>query len=235
MVPAGGGVHVPMSQGSATHTRCIRICENRIRFTTASVMSQSQLTDVTRLLSALRAGDSQAEEQLFPIVYDELRRAAARMLAGERVGHTFNPSDLVHEAWMRLGLHGDDGPAALPATDRAHFLGLTIRAMRHVLIDHARRRLAEKRGAGARRVTLDDGVEGAESSPEELLGLFDALERLGAIDMRLRQVVEYRYLAGFTEEETAQCLHVTTRTVQRDWVKARAWLYRQLYSAETVS
>ena len=90
--------------------------------------------------------------------------------------------------------------------------------MRHVLIDHARRRLAEKRGAGARRVTLDDGVEGGESSPEELLGLFDAIERLGLIDPRLRQVVEYRYLAGFTEEETAEVLSVTTRTVQRDWV-----------------
>ena len=198
-------------------------------------MTETHTTEVTSLLSALRAGDSQAEERLFPIVYEELRRAAARMLAGERVGHTFNPSDLVHEAWMRLGLRNEHGAAAMPAADRAHFLGLTIRAMRHVLIDHARRRLAEKRGAGARRVTLDDGVEGAESSPEELLGLFDALEKLGAIDIRLRQVVEYRYLAGFTEEETAQVLSVTTRTVQRDWVKARAWLYRQLYTAETAS
>lgn len=198
-------------------------------------MTETQPTEVTRLLSALRAGDSQAEERLYPIVYDELRRAAARMLAGERVGHTFNPSDLVNEAWMRLGLRNENGAAALPAADRSHFLGLTVRAMRHVLIDHARRRLAEKRGAGARRVTLDDGVEGAESSPEELLGLFDALEKLGAIDTRLRQVVEYRYLAGFTEEETAQALSVTTRTVQRDWVKARAWLYRQLYASEAAT
>jgi RNA polymerase sigma factor (TIGR02999 family) len=197
--------------------------------------SQTHPTDVTQLLSALRAGDSQAEERLFPIVYDELRRAAARMLAGERVGHTFNPSDLVHEAWIRLGLRSEHGAESLPASDRSHFLGLTIRAMRHVLIDHARRRLAEKRGAGARRVTLDDGVEGGESSPEELLGLFDAIERLGLIDPRLRQVVEYRYLAGFTEEETAQVLSVTTRTVQRDWVKARAWLYRQLYAPEAAS
>jgi RNA polymerase sigma factor (TIGR02999 family) len=198
-------------------------------------MSQTQQTDVTELLSALRAGDHEAEERLFPIVYDELRRAATRMLSGERVGHTFNPSDLVHEAWMRLGLRSEEGAAAMPATDRAHFLGLTIRAMRHVLIDHARRRLAEKRGAGARRVTLDDGIEGGAASPEELLGLFDALERLGSIEPRLRQVVEYRYLAGFTEEETAQVLAVTTRTVQRDWVKARAWLYRQLYGPEPVA
>ena len=198
-------------------------------------MNQMQTTEVSQLLNALRAGDSQAEARLFPIVYSELRRAATRMLSGERIGHTFNPSDLVHEAWMRLGLRSEHGAAAMPAEDRAHFLGLTIRAMRHVLIDHARRRLAEKRGAGARRVTLDDGVEGAESSPEELLGLFDAIDRLGAIAPRLRQVVEYRYLAGFTEEETAEVLAVTTRTVQRDWVKARAWLYRQIYAPETAS
>lgn len=198
-------------------------------------MSQTQQTDVTALLSALRAGDREAEERLFPIVYDELRRAAARMLSGERVGHTFNPSDLVHEAWIRLGLRSEHGAVAMPAVDRAHFLGLTIRAMRHVLIDHARRRLSEKRGAGVRRVTLDEGVGGSGSSPEELLGLFDALEKLGAIEPRLRYVVEYRYLAGFTEEETAQALSVTTRTVQRDWVKARAWLYRQLYAQETAS
>lgn len=198
-------------------------------------MNQMQTTEVSQLLNALRAGDSQAEARLFPIVYGELRRAATRMLSGERIGHTFNPSDLVHEAWMRLGLRDEQSAAAMPAEDRAHFLGLTIRAMRHVLIDHARRRLAEKRGAGARRVTLDDGVEGAESSPEELLGLFDAIDRLGAIAPRLRQVVEYRYLAGFTEEETAEVLAVTTRTVQRDWVKARAWLYRQIYAPETSS
>ncbi len=195
-------------------------------------MNQTQQTDLTQLLAALRAGDSQAENQLFPLVYDELRRAAARMLAAERPEHTFNPSDLVHEAWMRLGLHAEDGAAALPAADRSHFLGLTIRAMRFVLIDHARRRLADKRGGGARRVTLDESLEGRSASPEELLALFDAIEQLGRIEPRLRSVVEFRYLVGFTEQETAAALDVTTRTVQRDWVKARAWLYRQLYASE---
>lgn len=198
-------------------------------------MNQTQPTDVTQLLAALRNGDSHAEEQLFPLVYEELRRAAARMLSSERAGHTLNPSDLVHEAWMRLGLDATDGAQALPATDRAHFLGLTIRAMRFVLIDHARRRMADKRGAGARRVTLDESAESGAASPEDLLELFDALEKLGSFEPRLRQVVEYRYLAGFTEEETASALAVTTRTVQRDWVKARAWLYRQLYATEPAS
>jgi RNA polymerase sigma factor (TIGR02999 family) len=198
-------------------------------------MSQTQQTEVSELLTALRAGDPQAESQLFPIVYDELRRAAARMLSAERPEHTFNPSDLVHEAWIRLGLHDEHGAAAMPAVDRSHFLGLTIRAMRFVLIDHARKRQAEKRGGGARRVTLDDAQESNAASPEDLLSLFDAVEQLGAIEPRLRQVVEYRYLIGLTEEETAGALGVTTRTVQRDWVKARAWLYRQIYSTELAS
>jgi RNA polymerase sigma factor (TIGR02999 family) len=198
-------------------------------------MSQTLPKDVTDLLAALRAGDSRAEAELFPLVYEELRRAAARMLASERPEHTFNPSDLVHEAWIRLGLHDSAGAAALPATDRSHFLGLTIRAMRFVLIDHARRRLADKRGGGARRVTLDDSADSGTASPEDVLELFDAIEKLGKIEPRLRQVVEYRYLAGFTEEETAGVLSVTTRTVQRDWVKARAWLYRQLYAKEATS
>ncbi len=198
-------------------------------------MNQPQPNNVTQLLAALRNGDPLAEEHLFPLVYEELRRAAARMLSSERAEHTLNPSDLVHEAWMRLGLRATDAAPAMPATDRAHFLGLTIRAMRLVLIDHARRRMADKRGAGVRRVTLDESAESGGASPEDLLELFDALEKLGSFEPRLRQVVEYRYLAGFTEEETASVLAVTTRTVQRDWVKARAWLYRQLYATESAS
>ena len=192
-------------------------------------MSQTDATEITRLLAALRGGDAHAGERIFPLVYDELRRVAGRILSGERADHTFNPTDLVHEAWLRLGLAPGAG-VVMPAVDRSHFLGITVRAMRQVLIDHARRRGANKRGAGAVRVTLGDSVGANRSSPEELLALFDALERLGDVDARLRQVVEYRYLAGLTEEETAEVLGVTTRTVQRDWVKARAWLYRQLYA-----
>lgn len=196
------------------------------------VVSRSEPTEISRLLAAHRAGDAAAGERIFPLVYEELRRAAGRLLATEQVGHTLHPTDLVHEAWLRLGITPDGG-APLPASDRAHFLGITIRAMRQVLIDHARRRIADKRGGGAVRVTLDDGDGARDTSPEDLLALFDALEKLGDVDMRLRQVVEFRYLAGFTEDETAEALGITTRTVQRDWVKARAWLYRQLYSAAT--
>ncbi|MCC6930137.1 MAG: sigma-70 family RNA polymerase sigma factor [Gemmatimonadaceae bacterium] len=196
-------------------------------------MSQTDATEITRLLAALRGGDAHAGERIFPLVYDELRRVAGRILSGERADHTFNPTDLVHEAWLRLGLGAGSG-VAVPAADRSHFVGITVRAMRQVLIDHARRRGANKRGAGAVRVTLGDSVGANRSSPEELLALFDAMERLGEVEMRLRQVVEYRYLGGLTEEETAEALGVTTRTVQRDWVKARAWLYRQLYADQEV-
>jgi RNA polymerase sigma factor (TIGR02999 family) len=198
------------------------------------VTNPTEQTEVSQLLAALRSGDAMAEDRLFPLVYDELRRAAVRLLSGERVDHTLNPSDLVHEAWLRLGLHRE-GNAALPVGDRSHFLALTIRAMRQVLIDHARRRMADKRGAGIVRVSLSDGDHGQQTSPEELLSLFDAIEKLGELDARLRQVVEYRYLIGLTEEETATALNITPRTVQRDWVKARAWLYRQLYTSETAS
>ena len=198
-------------------------------------MTDTQKTEVTRLLAALRAGDAQAGERLFPLVYDELRRAASRLLSGERKGHTLNSTDLVHEAWLRLGLSPNDGAPPLPAEDRAHFLGLTIRAMRHVLVDHARRRDAGKRGGGAVRVTLGERDGANLTSPEGLIALFDAIEKLGQVDERLRRVVEYRYLVGLTEDETAAALDVTTRTVQRDWTKARAWLYRQLYASETMA
>lgn len=198
-------------------------------------MNRTELTEVSRLLAAMRAGDAEAGERLFPLVYDELRRAASRLLSAERRDHTFNATDLVHEAWLRLGLSPGSAAAPLPAADRSHFLGITVRAMRQVLVDHARRRMANKRGAGALRVTLDerDGVN--DTTPEALLDLLDAVERLGAIEPRLRQVVEYRFLVGLTEEESAEALGVTTRTVQRDWAKARAWLYRQLYASEAAT
>jgi RNA polymerase sigma factor (TIGR02999 family) len=188
-------------------------------------------TEISRLLAAARAGDAQAGDRLYPLVYDELRRAASRLLERERPGHTLMSGDLVHEAWLRLGLSANDGAQpVVPASDRSHFLAITVRAMRQVLVDHARRWGAHKRGGGAVRVTLDERDGAQLTSPEELLALFDAIEHLGDVDARLRQVVELRYLAGLTEEETAAALDVTTRTVQRDWAKARAWLYRQMYA-----
>jgi len=190
------------------------------------MVSASDEAPVTQLLARARAGDAQALGEAYSAVYDELKRAARSQL--RRMRDAFETTALVHEAYLKLA-----GGAQLAAVDRNHLLALSARAMRQVLIDHARRRVAEKRGGAAIRVTLDerDGARG--TSPEEVLALFDAIERLGEVDPRLRSVVEHRYLAGLTEDETAELLQVTTRTVQRDWAKARAWLYRQLYQATT--
>ena len=182
--------------------------------------------EVTRLLAELRQGDGEALDRLVPIVHDELRVIAARLLRRESPGHTLQPTDLVHEAYLRLA----GGPSADPES-RAHFLAIAARAMRQLLVDHARRRNAAKRGGGVVPVRITSEQVGVDLSFDELLALDDALEHLAAFDPRLRQVVECRFFGGLTEQETADALGVTTRTIQRDWVKARAWLYKELYPA----
>lgn len=177
---------------------------------------------VTALLKRARSGDGHAGDELVALVYDELRRLAGHLLRNEEPGHTLQPTALVHEAWLRLG--GASGAA----DDRAHFFALAARAMRQVLVDHARRRRAAKRGEGATPAPLSDALPVATDPDAELLALDDAIERLGAAQPRLRQVVECRYFAGFTEDETALALGVTVRTIQRDWARARAWLYDAL-------
>lgn len=179
--------------------------------------------EVTRLLQAARAGDSGALEQVFPLIYDDLRRAAQRVLRRERPDHTLQATELVHDAFLRLAGHVPD------VQHRAHFLAIAARAMRQVLVDHARRRGAAKRGGEWVRTTLGDEV-GAQSGmdADELIALDDALARLEANEPRLRAVVEYRFFGGLTEKEIAEALGVTERTVQRDWVRARAWLHKEL-------
>ncbi len=177
---------------------------------------------VTRLLIALGDGDRGAFDQLLPLVHQELHAAAARLLRRERVGHTLQPTELVHEAWLRLA----DG-AAPDLASRGHFIAVAARVMRQVLVDHARRRLAEKRGGGVKAVSLPDHLA-APAAPEEIIALDEALDRLAQLNPRLRTVVEYRFFAGLEETEIAALLKVTTRTVQRDWVRARAWLHQEL-------
>jgi len=176
--------------------------------------------DVTRLLRAAREGDSSAIDQLIPLVYDELRSLARRQLRRERAGHTLHATALVHEAYAKLS------GGTFDASDRGHFLSIAARAMRQVLVDHARTRDAAKRGGGWARTTLSDGDHAVGFRPDELIALDQALEQL---DDRQRQVVELRFFAGLEEREVAEVLGVTDRTVRRDWVKARAWLYRMLY------
>jgi len=165
-----------------------------------------------------------APDDLLPVVYDELRRLAARYLRGQRGGHTLQPTALVHEAYLRMAKGG-----ALPLDDRTHFFALAARAMRQVLVDHARRRAAVKRGGDPERVTLDDTLEigrgGEEKRRLDLLALNEALERLSPRQCR---VVELRYFAGLTIAEAAESLGVGTRTVEDDWALARAWLQRRL-------
>ncbi|HEY7481850.1 MAG TPA: sigma-70 family RNA polymerase sigma factor [Gemmatimonadales bacterium] len=179
--------------------------------------------DVTDLLLAWREGDADASERLFPLVYHELHRIAQRQLRGERAGHTLETTGLVHEAFLRLV---DQNRTQW--LDRGHFFAVAARVMRRVLIDYARRRAAGKRGHGYRQVDLDEGSLPLEERPQLLLALDEALTRLGAEDERIARVVECRFFGGLTEEETGLALGVTARTVRRDWVKGRAWLYREL-------
>jgi RNA polymerase sigma factor (TIGR02999 family) len=180
--------------------------------------------DVTQLLADVRCGDRGAFDRLLAAVYDELKRVAQRQMRKEREGHTLNTTGLVHEAYLKLV-----DQTQVEWKDRVHFFGIASRAMRQILVDHARRRSAQKRGGSWQQTTLEPGELPAEMPAEEVLALDDALERLDQLDERLRQVVEYRFFGEMTEEEIAEALGMTTRTVQRDWVKARAWLYKELY------
>ena len=176
--------------------------------------------EVTQLLVAARGGDSGAIDRIVPLVYDDLRALAQRQLRRSARPQTLRPTELVHEAYVKLSAGG-----ASTAVDRSHFLAIAARAMRQVMVDYARHHGAAKRGAGWERATLSGVGWESDFGPEELLALNDALERL---DPRQRQVVECRFFGGMEEREIAAALGVTERTVRRDWVKARAWLYRAL-------
>jgi RNA polymerase sigma factor (TIGR02999 family) len=166
-------------------------------------------------------------DRLFPLVYDQLRRIAHRRLQDERPGHTLGTTGLVHETYLKLV-----DQTRVEWRDRRHFFRVASMAMRRILVDYARRDRALRRGGGLDRVALDEDAAAIEASidarGERLLALDEALERLAAIDERLSQVVECRYFGGLTEEETAEALGTSSRTVQRDWAKARGWLYLEL-------
>jgi RNA polymerase sigma factor (TIGR02999 family) len=180
--------------------------------------------EVTQLLRMAQQGDEQAPDKLYPLIYAELRRIARRLLRGERAGHTLDTAGLVNEAYLKLA-----NPKQNPAEGRAHFLRIAARAMRQILVDHARRKGAEKRGGEWARTSIEEKQLGQMPRGEEMIALDEALNRLNDVDDRLRQIVEYRFFAGLSETEIAELLGVTTRTVQRDWAKARAWLHKELY------
>ena len=180
------------------------------------------MTNVTRVLSAIKQGDPNAAEQLLPLVYDELHKLAAQKLAREKPGQTLQPTALVHEAYLRL-VGGDKAPAF---KDRGHFFAAAAAAMRRILVDNARRKLTQKRGGGLQREPLD-----AVAAPEpdaELLALDEALEKLAAQDPQKARLVELRYFAGLTGEQAAEVLGISPTTADRHWAYARAWLQAEV-------
>ena len=179
--------------------------------------------DITGLLLAWRAGEQQAFDRLFPLVYDELRAIAARQLGREQHGHTLDTTALVHEAYFRLV-----DQTRVVWSDRSHFYAIASQAMHRILVDYARRYRAAKRGGAPARVELGETELAAESRADTLIALDEALDRLAALDVRLSRVVECRFFGGLTEEETAEALGVTARTVRRDWTKAKGWLHHAL-------
>jgi RNA polymerase sigma factor (TIGR02999 family) len=178
---------------------------------------------ITELLVAAGNGNAAAFGELFPLVYDALRRMARRKLASERSGHTLATADLVHEAYLKL-VHLDH----IAWQGRAQFLAIAARAMRNILVDHALRRKTEKRGGGYARITLEDDLAIEEASGADVLAVHAALERLAAIDERQSRVVECRFFAGMSIEETAEALGLSPASIKRDWTLARAWLNREL-------
>ena len=183
-------------------------------------LSETSPGEVTRLLRSARDGDRAAFDRLFAVAYDELRRVAQRQIRGADAG-AVRPTELVHELYLKLA-----DQAQVDWESRAHFYGIAARAARQILIDLARARGAAKRGGSWMATTLTGKQVPADVKVDEVLALD---ELLGQLDERQRQIVEYRFYAGMTEEEIAQVLGVSSRTVQREWVKARAWLYQALY------
>jgi RNA polymerase sigma factor (TIGR02999 family) len=186
----------------------------------------SRSASVTNLLTAWSAGDQRALTALVPLVYDELRELARRLLRYERPGHTLQPTALVHEAYARLIDHD-----RVQWQGRAHFFAVAAQTMRRVLVEHARKRHAVRRGGDALRVTLDETLASADRDDVEVIALDRALHALSALDPTQERIVELRYFGGLTIEETAAVLGSSPATVKREWAVARAWLRREITRA----
>jgi len=183
--------------------------------------------EITELLRRWSAGQAGAADALFPALYGELRRIAAACARRERADHTLQATAIVHEAYVRLA----EQPG-IAWESREHFLGLAARVMRRVLVDYARERGRAKRGGRAEKVELAEAGALAQGGEPDLIALDDALGALGAVDERLVRIVELRFFAGLTLDETARHLGVSAMTVSRDWRRAKAWLYEELHGDE---
>ncbi len=183
----------------------------------------SDLNSITRLLEAVQHGDAQAAHELLPLIYAELRQLARAKMAREQPGQTLQPTALVHEAWLRLGGDGQRWE------NRAHFFGAAAEAMRRILIDRARRKLAARHGGGQQRIDADEiEIVVPAKDDAELLAVHEALDQLAAHDPRKAELVKLRYFAGLSIDEAADVLGISAPTAKRDWAYARAWLFHEI-------
>jgi len=181
------------------------------------------MSEVTRILNAIEQGETRAADQLLPLVYEELRKLAASKMSHEAPGQTLQPTALVHEAWLRLV--GKEDPQW---NNRAHFFGAAAEAMRRILIENARRKLARRHGGGQVRLNVDDLEIAAPGSDDQVLAINDALEKFVSIDPLKAELVKLRYFAGLTIEQAAKVLEISEATAKRWWSYARAWLYTEV-------
>jgi RNA polymerase sigma factor (TIGR02999 family) len=180
-------------------------------------------SEINLLLERCRSGETDAFERLMSLVYEDLKRIAAWQLQTERPNHTLQPTALVHEVYLRLAAN-----AQIDWKDKSHFFALVAQIMRHILVDHARGRVRDKRGGSARAVALDEALNVSTASDPGLVELDEALSSLALIDERKSRIVELRYFGGLSIEETSEILKVSTTTVRREWTMAKAWLRREL-------
>lgn len=179
--------------------------------------------DVTLLLAAVSAGDREAIAKLLPIIYDELRQHAAHLMRRERLGHTLQPTALVHEAFLKLVQQ-----ERVQWTGRAHFFAVASTLMRRILVDHARAHLRDKRGGGADRISIEEGLGLSVGQDMDVLAVDRALEKLAELDARQAEIVTLRFFGGLSVEEVAAVLGISKRTVEAEWTMIRAWLRREL-------
>jgi RNA polymerase sigma factor (TIGR02999 family) len=179
--------------------------------------------EVTQLLSDWGKGDRSALDKLFPLVQSELRRIAQRQMSQEHPGHTLQATALVNEAYLKLA-----GQQGFDWHNRAHFFAVCAQVMRHILIDHARAHARDKRGGGAIQVSLNEALVVAEDQAAHFIALDDALRMLESLDPQKGKIIELRYFGGLSIEEAAEVLHISPRTVRREWQRAKAWLYRMM-------
>lgn len=189
------------------------------------IRMQQRPENITELLASYGRGDKESLDQLMPIVYEELRRQAARYLRREQAGHTLQTTALIHEAYVRLVDQRN-----MQWQNRAHFFGIAAQMMRRILVDHARSKKRAKRGGSEVRVSLDEATVAVKGQDLDVVALDEALQRLAEIDEQQSKVVELRFFSGLSVEETAEVMGISKSTVKRDWSMAKAWLHRELSS-----